>query len=431
MQSARRYWTTHATPVFILISVLLYISSESWRGIMIVVFFQIAFMTHRQLRLIFATMFACFFFSANTLSQDTATGPPMMIKTKTGSIKIEHLASLNEPWGMTWLPDGGLLITEKPGRLRIYANGKLSEPISGLPAIEYHGQGGLLDVEIDPNFAQNKFVYIYFTEKAETQPSPKPTREPGDPRFGEFQDHEDIIVKGGAVARGRLDNNQLNDVQIIWRQVPKTMGRGHFGGRLVFSPDGYLFITSGDRQRFEPAQSLANNLGKVIRINRDGSIPKDNPYINNKAAKADIWTLGHRNQLGAVINPTTKQLWIHEMGPAHGDEINIPVKGKNYGWPVVSNGNNYDGSKIPDHETKSAYAAPAFYWHPSISPSGMAFYIGRLFKDWNGNLLMGSFNAEGLMRLTIDGNKVKTEERIPLERRIRDVYKRQMDQYGY
>ena len=358
----------------------------------------------------------------NIFSQDTATGPPTVVKTKTGSIKIEHLASLNEPWGMTWLPDGGLLITEKPGRLRIFSNGKLSEPIGGLPAIEYHQQGGLLDVEIDPNFSQNKFVYIYFSERAEQQPTPKPAKEPGDPRFAQFQDPEDIIVKGGAVACGRLEDQQLKDVKVIWRQVPKTMGRGHFGGRIVFSTDGYLFITSGDRQRFEPAQARNNNLGKVIRINKDGSIPKDNPFVNTKDARPDIWTLGHRNPLGAVVNPATKQLWIHEMGPRGGDELNILSKGKNYGWPTVSNGENYDFSHIPDHETKPSFAAPIYYWHPSVSPSGMAFYTGNLFKDWNGNLLMGSFNTEGLLRLTIDSNnRVKAEERIPLQRRIRDV----------
>jgi glucose/arabinose dehydrogenase len=360
-------------------------------------------------------------FTLSISAQDTATGPPMMVKSKTGSIRIEHLATLNEPWGMTWLPDGGLLITEKPGRLRIYSNGKLSDPLSGMPEIEYHKQGGLLDVEIDPNFSQNRFVYIYYSERAEKQPSPAPAREPGDKRFGEFQDHEDVILKGGAVARVKLEGNQLTDVKVIWRQVPKTIGRGHFGGRLLFAPDGTLFITSGDRQRFEPAQSLNNNIGKIVRIRPDGSIPTDNPFMNNKSAKPDIWSLGHRNPLGATINPGSKQLWIHEMGPLGGDEINIPAKGKNYGWPTVSNGENYDFSHIPDHETKPTFAAPIYYWHPSVSPSGMAFYTGNLFKEWNGNLLMGSFNAEGLLRLTIEGTKVKAEERIPLQRRIRDV----------
>lgn len=354
-----------------------------------------------------------------TYAQDTTNMPGEIVQTKSGPIKVEKLASLSEPWGMTFLPDGRLLVTEKPGRLRFYNHGKLSEPISGLPKIEYHGQGGLLDVEIDPNFSQNNFVYFYFSEAAEKQPNVK--KDNGDPRLGIYQDYDDATLKGGAVARGRLDGNELKDVKVIWRQVPKTIGRGHFGGRLVFAPDGKLFITSGERQRFEPAQSLASNLGKVIRINPDGSIPKDNPFVNNKSALPDIWSLGHRNLLGAAINPASKQLWIHEMGPLHGDEINIPAAGKNYGWPLVSNGDNYDGSRIPDHETMPQFAGPIYYWHPAVSPSGLAFYTGNLFKDWNGNALLGSFNSEALVRLTLDGNKVKSEERIWLHRRIRDV----------
>ncbi|HEX7847768.1 MAG TPA: PQQ-dependent sugar dehydrogenase [Chitinophagaceae bacterium] len=377
---------------------------------------------NKAAKLAFISTLCTLFFSSIIFAQDTVMGPaPMMVNTKTGAIKIEHLASLSEPWGMTWLPDGGLLVTEKPGRLRIYANGKLSEPIKGLPTIEYHGQGGLLDVEIDPDFAHNKYVYLYFTEKSATDPSPKPTRDNGDPRLGPYQDYEDATLKGGAVARGHLEEDQLKDVKIIWRQTPKTIGRGHFGGRLIFAPDGMLFITSGERQRFEPAQSLSSNLGKVIRIRPDGSIPADNPFVNNKMAKPDVWSLGHRNPLGAAINPATKQLWIHEMGPMHGDEINIPAKGKNYGWPKVSNGDNYDFSRIPDHETSSSYVKPIYYWHPAISPSGMAFYTASLFKDWNGNLLLGSFNMEGLIRLTLDGSRVKSEERIMLQRRVRDL----------
>lgn len=354
--------------------------------------------------------------SVSTFAQDTTSS---VIQTKSGPVKVEKLASLVEPWGMAFLPDGSLLVTEKPGRLRIYNKGKLSEPIVGLPKIDYHGQGGLLDVEIDPKFPENKFVYFYFVEADLKQPDIK--RDNGDPRLGTYQDYDDATLKGGAVARGRLDGNKLTDTKVIWRQFPKMIGRGHFGGRLVFAPDGKLLITSGERQRFEPAQNMTNNLGKIIRINPDGSIPKDNPFLNNKAARPDIYTLGHRNPLGAAINPISKQLWIHEMGPMHGDELNIIVAGKNYGWPVVSNGDNYDGSPIPDHEMKPEFAAPLFYWHPAISPSGFIFYTGSLFNKWNGNALIGSFNSEALVRIKLEGNKVLEEERIWLNRRIRDL----------
>ena len=369
--------------------------------------------------LLYSALIAVLILSSRAMAQQAPAKLPEMVQTKSGMIKIEKLASLSEPWGMAWLPDGRLLITEKPGRLRIYSEGKLSEPISGLPKIEYHGQGGLLDVEIDPDFAVNSYVYISYTEAAKIQPNV--TRDIGDPRLGKFNDHTDAVLKGTAVARGKLEGNEIKNLEVIWQQVPKTIGRGHFGGRLVFAPDGKLFITSSERQRLEPSQDLSGNLGKIIRINSDGSIPKDNPFINRKGARPDIWSYGHRNPLGAAINPTSKQLWIHEMGPIHGDELNIPLAGKNYGWPLVSNGDNYDNSRIPDHETKPEFAGPIAYWHPAISPSGLAFYTGRLFKSWTGNVLLGSFNSEALIRLTVDGNNVSSEERIWLQRRIRDV----------
>ena len=369
--------------------------------------------------LLYSALIAVLILSSRAMAQQAPAKLPEMVQTKSGMIKIEKLASLSEPWGMAWLPDGRLLITEKPGRLRIYSEGKLSEPISGLPKIEYHGQGGLLDVEIDPEFAINGYVYISYTEAAKIQPNV--TRDIGDPRLGKFNDHTDAVLKGAAVARGKLEGNEIKNLEVIWQQVPKTIGRGHFGGRLVFASDGKLFITSSERQRLEPSQDLSGNLGKIIRINSDGSIPKDNPFINRKGARPDIWSYGHRNPLGAAINPTSKQLWIHEMGPIHGDELNIPLAGKNYGWPLVSNGDNYDNSRIPDHETRPEFAGPIAYWHPAISPSGLAFYTGRLFKSWMGNVLLGSFNSEALIRLTVDGNNVSSEERIWLQRRIRDV----------
>jgi glucose/arabinose dehydrogenase len=362
---------------------------------------------------------ALLYTSNNVFAQDIRKDTVEIIKTKSGEIKVEHLTALVEPWGMAWLPDNRLLITEKPGRLRIYSQGNLLESVKGLPKIEYHGQGGLLDVKLDPDFINNKFIYISYTEAAEVQPDIK--RDVGDPRLGKFNDFSDAVLKGGAVARGKLVGNEIQNLQVIWRQVPKTIGRGHFGGRLLFAPDGKLIITSAERQRSEPAQDLASNLGKIIRINSDGSIPKDNPFVNRKDVRPEIWTYGNRNPLGIAFNPVTKQLFSHEMGALHGDEFNIILPGKNYGWPIVSNGDHYNISNIPDHETKPQYEKPIYYWHPAISPSGLIFYTGELFKSWYGNALLGSFNSEALVVLKIVANNVSEEERIALHRRIRDV----------
>jgi glucose/arabinose dehydrogenase len=342
-----------------------------------------------------------------------------VIQTKSGPVAIERLATLEHPWGMAFLPDGRLLITEKPGRLRIWSGGQLSEPVGGVPKVAYREQGGLLDVEVDPGFASNGLVYLSYAEAAEQQPPN--ARDVEDPRFGGYFDKEDNVLKGTAVARGRLDGAELKDVKVIWRQTPKTIGRGHFGGRLVFAPDGKLFILSGERMRFDPAQDPAGNLGKVVRVNPDGSIPPDNPFSGKTGTQADIWSLGHRNPLGGAIHPATGRLWIHEMGPKNGDELNVPEPGKNYGWPVVSNGEHYNGSPIPDHPTRPDLAAPAFYWHPAISPSGLIFYTGSLFKDWSGNAFIGGLSSETLLRLTLKDGKVDAEERIGVQRRIRDV----------
>ena len=362
-----------------------------------------------------------FAFITSAYSQTTNTSPSEVVTSSAGNIRIERLATLELPWGMALLPDGRLLVTEKPGRLRIWANGKMSEPVQGVPKVVYRGtqseQGGLLDVEIDPDFARNVFVYLSYSEAADPQPAD--ARETGDPRFGAL-DTSDTIVRGGAVARGRLDGNQLRDVQVIWRQVPKTVGRGHFGNRIVFAKDGKMFITSGERMRFDPAQSLASNLGKVVRINRDGTIPKDNPFVGKSGAREDVWSLGHRNMLAAAIQPGTGQLWVLEMGPLGGDELNLVERGANYGWPVVSNGDNYDKSPIPDHPTKPEFKAPLRSWTPVISPSGALFYDGSLFP-WRGNLIVGGLSSKALIRLTLEGTKVTGEERVDMQRRIRDV----------
>jgi glucose/arabinose dehydrogenase len=349
-------------------------------------------------------------------------GQTTLVTTTAGPLQLERLATLEFPWGMAVLPDGRVLITEKPGRLRIVADGRLSPPVANVPAIAYRErpseQGGLLDVAIDPDFGRTRRIYLSYSEAAPQQSLGQ--RETGDPRFGTFLDQTDTRLMGGAVARATLDGTELRDVQVIWRQVPKMIGRGHFGHRLVFAPDGTLFITSGDRMRFDPAQSLTSNLGKVVRINTDGSIPKDNPFVGKAEARGDIWTMGHRNMLGAAVHPGTGELWVWEMGPLGGDELNLIRRGRNYGWPIVSNGDNYDKSPIPDHATHKAFEPPVQTWTPVIAPSGALFYRGSLLP-WRGDAIVGGLSSRALIRLTIDGGRVVHEERIDMQRRIRDV----------
>jgi len=371
--------------------------------------------------MIIATLFLTT--SAVTFAQTPSPGPapPDVVSSSAGNIKIERLATLEQPWGMALLPDGRLLITEKPGRLRIWANGQLSEPLQGVPRAFYRGpsdQGGLLDVEIDPDFARNGLVYLSYVEAAE--PQPPGAQDEGDRRFGRSGPSQDNVVRGGAVARGRLEGNQLRDVQVIWRQEPKTVGRGHFGNRIVFAPDGKLFITSGERMRFDPAQDLASNLGKVVRVNKDGSVPSDNPFVGKEGARGDVWSYGHRNMLSAAID-TSGRLWVVEMGPLGGDELNLVQPGKNYGWPLVSNGDNYDNSMIPDHPSRRDLQTPVRSWSPVISPSGALFYTGALFTTWRGHMLVGGLSSRSIIRLAIDGERVAVEERIDMKRRIRDV----------
>ncbi len=336
----------------------------------------------------------------------------MTLASSAGMLKVDRMTSLEFPWGMTELPDGRWLVTEKPGRLRVWDGDKLSEPITGVPKVAYRDQGGLLDVERDPNFESNQFVYLYFVEAATRQTM----TDPWDPRLGPKPANMDHTLKGGAVARGRMVGNRLENVRVIWRQTPKTVGRGHYGGKLAFDRGGRLFIASGDRQRFSPAQDMSGNLGKIVRINRDGTIPKDNPWPGR-----DLWSVGHRNPLGAAIDPATGKLWVHEMGPLGGDEFNgVSAKG-NYGWPAVSNGDNYNLSRIPDHDTQPRFIKPALGWNPVISPSGLIFYNGDMFPKWKGHALIGGLSSMSLIRVSIKGNMLKEEERIWIGRRIRDV----------
>ena len=364
--------------------------------------------------------------AAGSFAQETPL--PQALKSTAGNVRVEKLAALEYPWGMALLPDGRILVTEKPGRLRIWANGELSAPVEGGPKVVYRGprdQGGMLDVEVDPKFAENGLIYLSFVEAAEAQPAENGATD--DFRLGGV-DLTDNILRGGAVARAKLDGNRLTDTKVIWRQVPKLVGRGHFGNRIVFAQDGKMFITSGDRMRFEPAQSLGSNLGKVVRINADGSVPKDNPFAGREGARDEIWSYGHRNMLSAAVDPANGNLWVVEMGPSGGDELNLVQKGTNYGWPFVSNGSHYTRqgvstafTMIPGHGTTREFKAPVRTFTPVISPSGAIFYSGDLFAQWRGSLLVGGLSSTALIRLGIEGERVTIEERLDMKRRIRDV----------
>jgi glucose/arabinose dehydrogenase len=316
---------------------------------------------------------------------------------------------LQNPWGLAFLPNGNMLVTERPGRLRVVrADGTLSEPVAGLPPVDARGQGGLLDVALDPAFASNGIIYRSYAE-------------PGDG------------VNNTAVARGRFVDGpspRLENVQVIYHQRPSLASRQHFGSRLVFARDGTLFITQGERSITEgrmQAQRLDGLLGKIVRINPDGSVPRDNPFVGRAGAHPEIWSLGHRNIQAAALHPATGELWEVEHGTRGGDELNIARKGKDYGWPTIAYGIEYGGGPITGGITaKDGMEQPLYYWDPVIGPSGMAFYTGDLFPAWKGNLFIGGHATSDLVRLELDGERVVGEERLltdlqPRRERIRDV----------
>jgi glucose/arabinose dehydrogenase len=316
-------------------------------------------------------------------------------------VAVETVASgLVHPWGLAFLPDGRMLVTERPGRLRIVAtDGTLSAPLTGVPAVHAQGQGGLLDVAIDPDFATNNLVYLTYAEA-------------GDGGVGT------------AAARGTLTATGLTNVQVIYRQRPKLEGNGHFGSRLVFARDGALFITQGDRQAYrERAQDLTQGMGKIVRIRPDGSIPTDNPYVADTNVQPEIWSYGHRNLQGATLHPTTGQLWTVEHGARGGDEINFPQAGKNYGWPVITYGRDYSGLPIGEGTAREGMEQPVYFWDPVIAPSGLTFYTGSVYPEWTGDLFVGSMNPGGLVRLTLVDGRVTAEHRYlgEIGERIRDV----------
>jgi glucose/arabinose dehydrogenase len=306
---------------------------------------------------------------------------------------------LEHPWSLAFLPDGRMLVTERPGRLRyLSAAGKPSEPIAGVPDVFAHGQGGLLDVIADPAFAKNSIIYFSYAEPGTDD------------------------TNGTAVARARLDGQQLRDVQVIFRQAPKFASRHHFGSRLVFARDGTLFITLGERNsQRDLAQDLTTHIGKIVRITRDGGVPGDNPFAGREDVRPEIWSYGHRNVQGAVLHPETGKLWTHEHGPQGGDEINLPEPGRNYGWPVITFGYG-TGAAIGEVTAKQGMEQPLHYWVPSIGPSGMVFHSGRTYPAWKGQLFVGAMPAKQLVRLVIGaGGRVSHEERIAIGRRVRDV----------
>lgn len=332
----------------------------------------------------------------------TASSDSMKITGSAESrLHAERIAEFNEPWAMTFLPDGKMLITEKSGNLLLFnPDDKTKLAVDGMPIVAYGGQGGLGDVIVHPDFSDNRLVYLSYAE-------------PGG-----------LGKKGAAVARGRLNRSEtrpaLLDREVIWRQTPKVTGSGHYSHRMAFGPDGKLFITSGDRKKQKPAQDWTQNLGKVIRINPDGTIPADNPFQDKGKLAKSFWSLGHRNMLGIAFDKKGR-LWTHEMGPRHGDELNLTIAGDNYGWPVVSWGDHYSGVAIPDHDTRPEFNAPEEYWVPTVAPSGLIIYSGSLFPEWQGNALIGGLASRSLVRIKIDSDKAEEVERFDMGKRIREV----------
>lgn len=316
----------------------------------------------------------------------------------------ELVTGLVHPWGLAFLPDGSMLVTERPGRLRrIGRDRSVSRPIGGLPAIFTEGQAGLFDVALSPGFADDKLVYLAYAE----------------PNWRGN-------LAGTAVARGRLAGDLLRDVKVVFRQSPKRSAGTNLGTRLVFDDQGHLFIGLGDgRVAAAEAQQLDSLQGKLVRIWPDGSIPEDNPFVGQAAARPEIWSYGHRNIQGAALDPRTRQLWTSEHGPMGGDELNIPQAGRNYGWPVITYGLDYDGQPVPGSIGTQApgMEQPLHYWKKSPALSGMAFYTGELFGPWQGNLFLGALAGQALIRLELEGHAVVHEERLLSDRgqRIRDV----------
>ena len=335
------------------------------------------------------------------------------------AVRKQVVRAYAAPWAMAFLPDGRLLVTERPsgsgepGRLSLATQGGRSSPITGLPRNE-----GVLDVALHPDFARNHLFFISFLEPGAA----------GEERFGRGKDDHALHPLGLAVAVARLSSDasgvRLQRTRIVWRQHPKVVsapGSGEPGGRMAVSPGGrHLFVSAGDRQEFEPVQELSNTLGKIVRLNIDGSVPADNPFARTRGARPEIWSLGHRNPYGLAFDARGR-LWSHEMGPAGGDELNLVRPCQNYGWPAVSDGDHYDGGKVPRPRRGDGFAMPALSWTPVIAPAGMIVYSGSAFPAWRGSAIVTGLQSMGLVRVKLTGDRVVEEQRIDLGARIREV----------
>jgi glucose/arabinose dehydrogenase len=325
-----------------------------------------------------------------------ATAPAL---AQSSPFTVTQIADFDIPWAMAFLPDGRMLVTEQRGMLKLYTPGGASVDVRGVPEVSWFGQGGLGDVVLHPDFASNGLVYLSYAEAGEGE------------------------TRGAAVARAKLalsaNGGELQNLQVIWRQSPKVEGGGHYSHRIAFG-GGYLWISSGERQQFDPAQDMNSNLGKVLRLNEDGTVPRDNPFADRGGVTAQIWSLGHRNLLGLAFDAQGR-LWDVEMGPMGGDELNQVRRGANYGYPIVSNGDHYDGKVIPDHDTRPEFAAPAVWWNPVISPSNLLFYDGSEFPQWRGDALISGLSSQAIIRIEFDGDRAREAERYDMGMRVRSI----------
>jgi glucose/arabinose dehydrogenase len=337
---------------------------------------------------------------AAATADSSNVGPMAPTPLADAPFTLEQRGDFEDPWAMTFLPDGqAALITEQAGRLILWRTDGSAVEVSGVPAVSYAGQGGFGDVVLHPQFASNRLVYLSWAEDGEGG-------------------------KGAVVARARLSDDlaapELESLEIIWRQAPKVEGNGHFGHRIAFGPDGMLYIASGERQKFTPAQDMAQNLGKVVRLTDAGAVPSDNPFAAQGGVTAQIWSLGHRNPLGIAFDDDGR-LWEMEMGPAGGDELNIATRGGNYGYPTVSNGDHYDGRDIPDHSAGDGFIAPRLWWNPAISPGGLIIYRGATFAAWRGDAFIPALSGTGLVHVDLDGENARQANRWNLEIRVRAI----------